>query len=153
MDDVKSKLNDMFTSITTGGVTLDKKVIIIGACVCILAGCLLTWYLLGSPNGGLPNNGGGADAVRSDISTAQQQQQSAIDTIGTVQNGLDRSTATVGTISTGLSSTANTIATVEKRFDDSEVELNNSADLIRQGQCILAAVRSRGKSGTDQAQN
>jgi peptidoglycan hydrolase CwlO-like protein len=124
-------------------IAIDKKTLI------IIAGIVLIGAIAGYVFRGVPNPGSGADAVRANLSAAGQQQQAAIDRLSTIENGLDASAAKAGTISAGLGDTAKSIATVESRIDSSEAKLTDSAELIAEGQRILATVRARGQSGTN----
>lgn len=124
-------------------INFDKKnicIIVIG----LFAITVLYWFMFCR---GIPDTGSGIDKARTDIQSARDKQQSAIDRLGTVETGLDRSTAEAGRISTGLKDTAGAITTVEGRITESENRLNSSAGLIAEGKSILGQIRARGKVG------
>jgi peptidoglycan hydrolase CwlO-like protein len=120
---------------------LDKKTTIIAVAILLIAG-VACWFMF---SGGIPDTGSGIDAARTDLQSAGDQQQSAIDRLGDIETGLTDSANKAGTISTGLGDTAKSIDTVTGRIDQSEVRLKSSAELISEGKSILAAVRKRGQ--------
>jgi hypothetical protein len=107
----------------------------------LIAG-IVAWNVLSGDN-----NGSGVNQVRSDIRSAAEQQQSAIDGIKSVEAGLDAGQKQAGTISAGLGDAAKSINTVEDRIDASSDKLRTSADLIAEGKSIVERVRKRGQSG------
>lgn len=118
----------------------DKKTLLIIA-MCVIAG-LIAWNVYG---GG--DNPSGADQVRSDLRSVGDQQQSAIDGLGIIENGLGDSAEQAGTISAGLGDVAGTINTVEDRIDASQDRLKSSASLIAEGKSIIRSVQQRNGIG------
>ncbi|HGE71542.1 TPA: hypothetical protein ENX78_11945 [Candidatus Poribacteria bacterium] len=118
-----------------------KKILYI-LCAVIIAGLAGYWILHSRDVSNLRTR---ADEIRTDISTAQQQQQQAVDRINHVETGLGNVQATVTHVSEGIGITTNTISTIEERIDASQDGLKSSADLIAEGQRILQTVRARGK--------
>jgi methyl-accepting chemotaxis protein len=116
----------------------------------IIAGVLLVvgfiaWDVL--CGGNISNNGNGADAVRTELESVSDKQQSAIDGLTNIEAGLDDSQREAGAISEGLGDVADSIGTVEERINDSETRAKSSAELISESQSILSRVRERGKTG------
>jgi peptidoglycan hydrolase CwlO-like protein len=126
-----------------GVFNFDKKTTIITIVILLIAG-VACWLMF---SGGIPDTGSGIDAARTNLQSVGDQQQSAIDRLGDIETGLTDSANKAGTISTGLGDTAKSIDTVTGRIDQSEVRLKSSAELISEGQRILATVRERGQTG------
>jgi len=105
----------------------------------LLAGAV-SWYMF---SGRISDDGNRIDEIRADISAIADQQQAAIDRLGTIGNGLSDSAAEAGRISEGLGDTTGTIAGVEDRISASQERVSDSQQLIREGIGILQTVRSR----------
>jgi len=119
---------------------VDKKTTYIVIAVMLLA--VASWYLFSSR---LPDNGSRVNEIGADISAVGVEQQSAIDRLGTIENGLSDSAAEAGRVSEGLGDTTGTIAGVEDRISASQDRVRDSAEIIREGQSIISGVRARGQ--------
>ncbi len=98
------------------------------------------WYVFGPD---LSSDRSGIDEARTNIQSASEQQSKAAERIKSVETGLDDSAAKAGRISTGLAGTAAAIANVETRIDSGQNGAQSSAELIAEGQSILARIRKR----------
>ena len=120
------------------GEILDKKTIVI-AIIIICIGIFL-WNAF-SP--GSTDNTRRTEQIGSDIRSASEQQQSAIDRLGVIENGLNDSAEQAGEISTGLGETSSTINSAKERIESSQGIASDSASLIAEGKRIVATVRAR----------
>jgi len=108
----------------------------------LLAGAI-AWYMFGR----ISDDGSRIDEIRADIQTVADQQQSVIEGLDRIENGLSDSAAEVGRISTGLGGTVKEIITVEDGISASQERVRDSQQYIREGQSILAGIRARGQAG------
>ena len=122
----------------------DKKTYIIIAIFVLVAG-IICWDVFGRDN--ISSDRDRINEIRSDLRSVEQQQQSAIDGLAGIENGLDDSAATIGRISDGISNTTKSIATVENRIDSSQAKLADSSGLIAEGKRIVRQIRTRGQVG------
>ena|GEM_PF-6743540 len=108
----------------------------------LLAGAV-SWYMFGR----VSDDRSRIDEIRADIQSATDQQQSAIDRLGTIGNGLSDSAAEAGRVSGEIGGTVKEIITVEDRISASQERVRDSAELIREGESILSGIRARGQAG------
>jgi len=120
------------------GEILDKKTIVI-ICITVCIGIFL--WITFSP--GSTDNTRRTEQIGSDIRSASEQQQSAIDRLGVIENGLNDSAEQAGEISTGLGETSSTINSAKERIESSQGIASDSASLIAEGKRIVATVRAR----------
>ena len=120
------------------GELLDKKTVIIY--IIVIAVGVILWNAF-SP--GSTDTTGRTEQIRSDIRSASEQQQSAIDRLGTIENGLNDSARKAGEISAGLGETSATIGSAKERIESSQSRASDSAGLITEGKRIVATVRER----------
>ena len=121
---------------------IDKKTIFIVVGV-VLAG-LLAYFMYCSH---VYDNGSGIDAVRSELADVKAKQQSTIDRLGVIENGLADSQKQVDRITESVGAASNAVDSAESRITESQVRLNSSADAISSSESILRQVRERGQSG------
>ncbi|AIF54096.1 hypothetical protein [Pelosinus sp. UFO1] len=124
-------------------VNFDKKTIIIIAIGLFIVG-VLGWFMFGR---GIPDTGSAIDQTRSNLSTVGDKQQSAIERLDVIENGLTNSADKACAISAGIGNTTKSINSVEGRITESQDRLKSSAGLITEGKSILRQVRERGQVG------
>lgn len=134
-----------------GLIPIDKKEKI------VVFGWVLGIFLLGAVHGylfcQLSNNGAGTGQIGADIQSVRDQQQSAIDRLGGLENGLNAGAGTAGAVSAvlgniagGITDIAGGIAETESRIDASQDRIRDSQRLINEGQRILQEVKGRAET-------
>lgn len=120
---------------------MDKKTTYI--IIALLLAGAIAWYMFGR----VPCDGERINEIRTDIQSIGDQQQTAIEGLGRIENGLSDSAAEAGRVSTGLGDVAESVTSIEDRISASQERVRDSAELIREGKSILAGIRARGQAG------
>ena len=104
--------------------------------VATLLAAIAIWYLFSTRD--VSDDGARIDNIRNELATTEKQQQSAIDRLGKIENGITDSQERVNRTETA-------IGNAEDRIKDGEERVKSSAELIDECQSILRTVRERGK--------
>ena len=120
---------------------MTKKTIIIIAGV-VLAG-LACWYLFGY----VSDQRARTDAIRDQLDAVSNSQQSVIDRLGKLENGLADSQKQVERISGTVGAAAGAVNSAQERIEQSQERVRTSAEILADCQRILREVRARGQSG------
>jgi len=123
-------------------VQIKKRDILIGVGVVLIG--LLAYFVYCS---NVYDNGNGIDAIRAGLSDIKAKQQSAIDRLGVVENGLTDSQKRVDEISNSVRTATDAVDSAESRIEQSQVRVESSANAIITCESILRQVRERGQVG------
>lgn len=113
----------------------NKEKIRIYIIIALLA-VIAIWYLFSGTD--VSTERGRIDNIRNELATTEKQQQSAIDRLGKIENGITDSQERVNRTETA-------IGNAEERIKDGEARVKSSAELIDECQSILRTVRARGE--------
>ena len=114
---------------------------IIIAIFVLIAGIIL-WNVLGRSN--LPSDGDRIDAVKSELADVKAKQQTVIDRLDVIENGLADSANAVGTVADEIGESTSTVITVEERISNSQERVTDSQQLIDENIAILNSIKERG---------
>lgn len=124
----ESECQDALNMLGQGMITIVKKDYIYIIVIALLVG-IVGWSMFG-----IHDNRATVDAIRAELNTVREQQQSAINRLTTIETGLAESQERVSRIESSIDSTTN-------RIEQSQARVTDSAKLISDSKSIIKSIR------------